>query len=265
MSKRCNHNFIINRANAIMCEECGITLNKYLSQLEDRIFKLESSNNKLNMPDMFECICSRLEMMCQEIHGMLLQTIPDITNVFCIGSFDMETNNMILSDPCYMLETWCSARVCAKKGRWYAFVAKVDAGDCWGIRNAILFAVHEDHIGENVDPLYYDELLSSDVGVDSGQSGIYDEAYYRHDEVIKHLVDVYWGNEKPICTEEPWYSANCARTLQKPHAGIVPHGCVASSGFGDGCYNAYGVKDANGECTHISIVFIPPENHLYDE
>jgi hypothetical protein len=57
-----------------------------------------------------------------------------------------------------------------------------------------------------------------------------------------------------------WYHACCKITLDKPESwGALPNGVVSSSGFGDGSYTVYGIKDAYGQYAAFRVVFIEPE------
>ena len=56
---------------------------------------------------------------------------------------------------------------------------------------------------------------------------------------------------------EQWYHACCKITLDKPENwGVLPNGVVSSSGLGDGSYDVYGIKNAEGEYVAFRVVFI---------
>lgn len=93
-----------------------------------------------------------------------------------LGSFEVQSSVLRISDPCYDKDTWCAGTV--KKvlpGTWNAKVKKRDAGDGWGNRCIKLIAVHEDY---NISHLKF-KKLDIDVGVDSGQAGIFDDKFYQ--------------------------------------------------------------------------------------
>jgi len=79
-----------------------------------------------------------------------------------------------------------------------------------------------------------------EVGVDSGQEGIFDFTSFKKDELVKGLKRLYKND--PICPEDPWYSFCCDRTLAEMGAGVIPGGAVSSSGYGDGVYTCSTVK-----------------------
>jgi hypothetical protein len=164
-----------------------------------------------------------------------------------IGEFDVQSGKLRISDPCYDADTWCAGEVEAVNGRWVASVARSDEGG-WGERIARLMATHVDcpvPAGNGW------RLLSIDVGVDSGQAGVFDAAHYRDDSLAQqHPV------AEPLVPEEPWYSLCCDRTLGSQGAGVIPFGAVASSGYGDGSYQAFGLHDAEERLMGVMIVFI---------
>jgi hypothetical protein len=88
------------------------------------------------------------------------------------------------------------------------------------------------------------------VGVDSGQAGFFDPAHAWKDEsAVPPFADLGVDLSK-------WYRMCCARTLGPGlGAGLVPHGVVSSSGWGDGGYEVFVRKDAAGGIETVRIVF----------
>ena len=150
-----------------------------------------------------------------------------------LGKFQMTSGKARVSDPCYDKDTWCAGTVSSvQNGSWIAHVVKKDCRE-WGERCSRLIA----HFVDFPAPTKCDskwKVQDIDVGVDSGQAGIFDETYFKDDEVVSQTGRI--GNHSPICKEEPWYSICCDRTLNDVGAGVIPYGCVSSSGFGDGSY-----------------------------
>lgn len=148
-----------------------------------------------------------------------LQHIP-------IGTFETTQDVLVISDPCYKLGTWCMGEVHdVKLGQWNASIGVADMGK-WGNRIAYLAAFHQDC--PDIKTLDVHEA-QFEVGVDSGQAGIFDFSHYQDQSVVKDRSFTEYG--------DPWYSFCCKQTLNtEHHAGIIPYGVVASSGFGDGGY-----------------------------
>ena len=108
---------------------------------------------------------------------------------------------VVVSDPCYDLETWCNGVLeNVKPGTWHTKAENINING-WGERCAALIAWHEDV--EEPDEDNFEET-GINVGVDSGQAGIYD---YKHFATIKE-------NEE---RDEKWYdSIRTFGSIRKP-------------------------------------------------
>lgn len=171
-------------------------------------------------------------------------------NAVKLGSFQITSGKARISDPCYDLETWCAGTLDAvKNGDWKAQVLKKDMGD-WGNRCGVLIAHHGDN------PVTYEysgwNKEAIDVGVDSGQAGIFDLAHFKDDDSVRGLTRE--SVQGTICEDEPFYSFCCDRTLSRIGAGTIPYGVISSSGYGDGGYECYTVTE-HGEIVAIMIDF----------
>ena len=173
--------------------------------------------------------------------------------------FEVTSGKMVLSDPCYELGTWCQGVAeNVKNGTWVGVLEQSDEG-AWGVRNSILISMNVEAMKKN--PLLERELMSSgDLinwgGVDSGQFGHFDFANYRKDE---NAIDVpkVWEDEWESQEGDKFYRACCYQTLETEDSfGVVPFGVLSSSGYGDGSYPTYGIKDENGEWVGFMTIFI---------
>jgi len=171
-----------------------------------------------------------------------------------LGSFEIKSGNISVGDPCYGKQQL--AAIPAKNGKWVAFTEYDNR------ENAILIAHHEDF----GPPTYY--LDSADweknaqtlfnfidhdgkyCPVDSGQAGVFDAATVDD----PNAVEV----EEVTYSQGPWYQACCELTLHPSGAGVLPFGCVSSSGCGDGMYDVY-VKKDKGKVAAVMIVFLERE------
>jgi hypothetical protein len=277
-------------------------------------------------------------------------SIFNVISITTLGTFDVETGRVIVSDPCYDKGTWCAAEVPnVRNGTYTASIIKSDEGD-WGVRVKELHAYHDSSgFPGAIDPVW--ERLDDSIGVDSGQAGIFDEKYYDNDELLpenytytvstlRHdkgykctdgvirsfleIRDIVEGMsnqellEHDLCkladptalkrilrnmendgspsifnfvvldsdddhtvtvreevtttinkdTESSygdtiWYSICCDNTLGEEGGGTIPYGCVSRSGYGDGGYSAYIVKD-NDEIVGFKIVYIGDEEEDED-
>ena len=163
------------------------------------------------------------------------------------------TKKVVVSDPCYTIPTWCQAVLDnVKPGVYHTTVKKHDAGD-WGNRCSMIYAIHEDYIDHPnlIDGKW--EKTNYDIGVDSGQCGIFDFDSYRNDNHqielgegdISFFSQEPWSRDKNEEPGESWYVKMCSRTLGTEHWGTYDSGIVSSSGFGDGSYDLYVVYKRN--------------------
>lgn len=192
-----------------------------------------------------------------------------------LGSFNIESSEMIIGDPCYSPNTWCLGH--ANKvlnGQWESKVFRADDSITnWGDRNTILFAFNKKFFKDNFNIDYieverfmngayknkfYLDVELKDFSVDSGQAGIYDSAHY----IKMHEQDKEKKKDASIIRDDTWYWTNNAEiTLYGIGAGVTPDkmGCVSSSGYGDGGYDYYIYRNKEGFTVAISIIFITDE------
>jgi hypothetical protein len=165
--------------------------------------------------------------------------------------FEIVSNKIIASDPCYSIPTWCQGIIeNVKNGTWSAETESVNS---WGKRIAEL---RIQHINAKKTNRWIE--IENTFGVDSGQFGFFDFASYKNDESVKELKKYDFGGDFGIDEEsgEDWYRACCSLTLGDEQWGVLPNGVVSSSGYGDGSYGVYGMKDENGEWCAFQVVFI---------
>lgn len=168
-----------------------------------------------------------------------------------IGSFEVISGEVMVSDPCYEVGTWCQGKLeNVLNGHWHATVLVSDEGS-WGKRIAQLEVVHSGCTLRSLSSGWKQEAF--EVGVDSGQAGVFDTKHYRDDKVVEGFARL---SQEIICPETPWYSLCCDRTMTEAGAGTIPFGVVSSSGFGDGGYTCFTHRDADGDVVGIRIVFI---------
>jgi len=138
------------------------------------------------------------------------------------------SGKVIISDPCYDRGTRCAqADFPVMPGRYLVFAVHSDEGDM-GRRVAALVFCHKGFVLR----MYKDEWkeVLSNIGVDSGQCGIFDDTIY--------------PQSKDSPENNPFYDECCDITLHGDEAGILQSrkGAVSSSGYGDGCYGLRAVE-----------------------
>ena len=90
---------------------------------------------------------------------------------------------VVVSDPCYTIPTWCQGIVSGvKPGMYDTYVKRHDCGD-WGIRSSMILVIHEDH---KDDKLVWKDYPAT-IGVDSGQCGIFSKESYRDDSITNRF------------------------------------------------------------------------------
>ncbi|MCY8549383.1 DUF4241 domain-containing protein [Bacillus haynesii] len=172
-----------------------------------------------------------------------------------LGTFEINSDSVIVSDPCYEMGVWCQAKIDnVKTGEWLSLVKQSDEGS-WGIRNAELIIFHTDKMSQENLEWSKEE---ANIGVDSGQAGIYDIDVYRNNDCIGDIQNEFcFDIEKD---GEKFYALNCDLTLgTELHGGVINNGVVSSSGYGDGSYDLFTSKDDNGKIVAMKIVFIDEE------
>ena len=144
------------------------------------------------------------------------------------------SENVMVSDPCYSLDTWCQTKLnSVLPGKYNVDVQKSDL-DGWGTRVSSITVIHEDY--EDTD----DWEQHSECGVDSGQCGIFCMTSYRNDELSVGITTPPLDNPFVLPYNDKggdmWYEKMCQFTLGKEQFGLYDTGVVSSSGIGDGLY-----------------------------
>ena len=157
------------------------------------------------------------------------------------------SDTVVVIDPCYDMGTIGCGAVLENvlPGTW---ACGVDYHDYWEGKPGRVGSLYGYHIDEPDIDFSLDKLEWVAVcGVDSGQLGIFDNAYFAHSVEIDPKRN---GN---------WYSEVCATTLTELLAGAKDERCyVSSSGDGDGGYAIYVARNDAGRIIGIRIPFILP-------
>lgn len=167
------------------------------------------------------------------------------TELRVLGTFEVKSGKLIVSDPCYSRGTWCQGDLeNVRTGKWtgLSVYGKTD----WGNRVWEVRAVHADY---PID-LAISEKTDLHVGVDSGQAGIFD-------------AEKFAGGEDSY-GDGGWYDECCNLTNSASQGGILAGGVVTSSGFGDGVYECFITRD-NGKIVAAKVVFVMREEDCEDE
>lgn len=167
-------------------------------------------------------------------------------NKMIIGNFHVISGELVVSDPCYSLESGFQGDIKnAERGTWEASIYTIHDGH-GGI--ACLEAKCVTQPGD-VLSLCAEEYK---IAVDSAQAGIFDRKYYQDADVVPVGVAVGWGRR--------WLGACCEKTEKSPFAGVIPFGAVSESGNGDGFYQCICFTNEAGLVARVAVIFRDNEN-----
>lgn len=183
-------------------------------------------------------------------------------NMFTLG------DTVIVSDPCYVIKPeslYGPAKIeNVKPGIYVCEVERVDEG-AWGMRNARIIALHKDYCEDTENPDHEAdssnmewEEYPREMGVDSGQLGIFNFPSYRNDAWAKKHISTPMADYITKDKEgDVFYGKMCSLTNNKgENWGVYPEGVVTSSGFGDGGYPMHIIKNPQGQVVGFAIQFI---------
>jgi len=170
------------------------------------------------------------------------------------------SNRVIVSDPCYDLDVSCkyiTDKMCPGE---YDVSVEYSSDTSWGKRVATLTVEHKDYKSSYLPW----EETSNDIGVDSGQCGIFNLEEYRNDEKSKEYnLPLAFGPDWSDNDGDDWYQRMCTLTLSINDCGVsnnswgtVETGVVSSSGYGDGVYKLFSKKTDNDVIVGFLLVFL---------
>jgi len=163
-----------------------------------------------------------------------------------VGSFEVISGAVVVTDPCYQEDEMSFNRVEIPNGTYDAYVEVVgnEITNGWGDRVANLLVLKS-----GIDPSSYEpnsiDIANFDVGVDSGQAGVFDST-------------------KVHLTHEEDYDSWCKLSTNENSAGVMAYGAVSQSGYGDGGYACHLLKNAQGIVEGLVVVFIAPDDEEED-
>jgi len=166
-------------------------------------------------------------------------------------------SEVMVSDPCYSDETWCQVKLKDVLPGGYLTTVKKTNDTYWGNRCSVLLAVHENYVEDTLTWRNY----PGEVGVDSGQAGIFSMSSYKNDDIASSITSpdkTYDGRPFTLGVKDrpgdEWYEKMCQFTLSPESWGSYDTGVVSSSGIGDGGYRCLVAKH-KGKIVGIVIDF----------
>ena len=171
-----------------------------------------------------------------------------------VGSFVVETGEVVVSDPCYEKGLKKKMPLPALNGEWVSHVNLNGEN-----RVSSLVAVHKG-TKRNGRGTWVAKGLR---GVDSGQMSIFDAKHFRKegdDSKITPTWREYIKYEDEKDGGGFFYATCCSLTCGedngvKSKAGVQAHGVVSQTGYGDGSYSFAIQENDKGEAVAIRIQF----------
>lgn len=155
-----------------------------------------------------------------------------------IGKIKLNDTVMV-SDPCYKVGVWCQGEINnVLEGEYNVFISEDDG------RIKELIVSHDKYPEIEVEDINIEQ--SFEVGVDSGNAGIFDYKYYYDTHEEDDILDEWYDNMHAELFDNR-YSKNWLFFRN--------YGVITSSGYGDGCYYCYTAEHDN-KVMAIKIVFI---------
>lgn len=194
-------------------------------------------------------------------------TVRDTKHNLFEGKLNITGDEVFLTDPCYSLDTWCTAKAVLPKGTYNCYSRTYEG------RISSIFLLEENF--DSKKELYLVDIDNpiGNLGVDSGQLGIFNLDKYRKavsKEVFEKSLEgdfpyEGWKNkwDENKSDKDKFYDCCCNYTLQKGRCGIIEDvGFVSSSGWGDGSYVAFYLTDFNEKRVGIQVIFIDEDEKL---
>ena len=171
--------------------------------------------------------------------------ISEMENI--LGNFKVNSGKVIITDPCYKVYD-DSVILDVVKGTWTAYV---DYNNDGRVANLVVVNERYDHSKRLYE--YNFEYITDDLGVDSGQMGVFDYDFYPSDPRSEENEEVFYGKI-------------CYITSNEDGGGVIESfGAVSSTGYGDGAYSLYGAKHTDGNYYAFYIEFISDDEDEDDE
>ena len=179
-------------------------------------------------------------------------------DLLSLGTFEMTTPRMIVSDPCYDKgDVYTGLLKNCRTGQWEAGIDTVKDRHGYERVRALVVRFQDEKAPQLNDYVKafraryksWKEVPAL-IGVDSGQAGFFDEAHYQDDASIGADVVIeheYWTR---------WYNYCCDLTLEGSHGGVLPNGAVSGSGLGDGVYGCFAHYARDGVVDAAALIFL---------
>jgi len=138
-----------------------------------------------------------------------------VLNTIDLGTFEVRSDKMVVSDPGYLLKHKESIILHVVKGIWQANVRKK------GETCRSLTIYHQDFRKGKLK--FYDS--TSIIDMLTGKAGFFDKPIYNNNKYITGLRNRF----RRLIPKLPWFALCCQKSVDKPGAGVILGGVVSAS------------------------------------
>jgi hypothetical protein len=175
-----------------------------------------------------------------------------------LGAFEITGTQLIISDPGYDLDTVTVPGLGAvlnncQSGTWQAEVV-IKHFDPPGLSLTSELRTMHNRVTEPSVLIW--EKQSDYIGVDYGQTGVYDLAHFHDHALVPPDIKWTFGQATPADPDDLWYSYCCELTGSRREGSILPFGVVTNSGKGDGGYEYSIARDTTGKIVGVWVLFV---------
>lgn len=168
-----------------------------------------------------------------------------------LGTFKVESGRLHISDPCYKKGGRFSVTLPATKGDWKSTVTLAKNGRVTALISEVQILPKMCIDGRTLRQGW---MKVGEVGVDSGSMSICDIDFYGKGKEVEGLTQPDWMlKDKRRLKREKFYGA-CCSISSGGNGGVLPHGAVTTSGYGDGIYQVF-YKMAWGKAIAVRVEF----------
>lgn len=161
------------------------------------------------------------------------------------GTIKLPNGTVDVTDPCYNAEVWCRKTLNVKKGVYNCYFYIGGENDPWGKRVHVSRIVNNECIDiDKKEWLYIDY-----IGVDAGLAGFFDQK--------SDYTDTEWT---ALCEYMDECEKTDGRRVYLTTFDSGRDGYWTESGYGDGSYGIYGIKNEQGEWIALELRFEAEED-----
>lgn len=151
-----------------------------------------------------------------------------------IGKKDFK-GHVDITDPCYERDVWCRTNgLPIREGTYVCSVEVADDDETGGWGNRVASLWIEPDVNLALSPKAYKKIC--EIGVDSAMAGVFESPAELPRELLAEVSEKIYD--------------------QPGMAMIIDQGIVSKSGYGDGVYPVFGVKNNGGELIALYIQFV---------